>query len=476
LPDVPLQNPSSTVVSSLGTLYQNISENAENAFCQGVLGAGAYTVGSTILGNPLPKPPQLYAIGGLLLAGFALCPSSPTQAGLYGKPPLFSGGQCGVNYTMEANWRYYADQSGNTSAGGTSRQDIPGPISQVGEPPIGLKLPYDPNTTVILRDANGYPILQITNGFGIVGGSFNVFVRRRDGQPDNCGNAPNSGAQIITNNISGDTVNSNNVGDTTTNNYIVPITFAYANFSSVINVPIGGIKIGSLFPLNFSLNFGGVRIGFGANKDGNLEPRPVNPDPSQPENSDEILQKIYAELVRAANCVCTPPVNLDMLHLPLVEDSVSCDIVSETLLVPTGSVSDVLFAKILRSAELAREKCLDSPTPQKPEALIFAASTTQDGREIFTGEIAPEVHSLRLKITEIRDDGPEKLSIYEASNQRKFGSVSFVLSNILGGGDYLYVFDTETYVPLPVRGQPGKLRVLMKKGLSFEVYDTGERV
>lgn len=81
-----------------------------------------------------------------------------------------------------------------------------------------------------------------------------------------------------------------------------------------------------------------------------------------------------------------------------------------------------------------------------------------------------------LKITEIRPDGPAKIDLFPASNQRKFGSVSFVTDGVQGGGDYVYVFDTETYIPLPTRGKEGRLRILMKKGLSFEVYDSGERV
>jgi hypothetical protein len=83
---------------------------------------------------------------------------------------------------------------------------------------------------------------------------------------------------------------------------------------------------------------------------------------------------------------------------------------------------------------------------------------------------------LFLKITEIRDDGPEKINLYQASNQRKFGSVSFVTDGVVGGGDYIYIFDQETYIPLPRRGKEGRLRILMKKGLTFEVYDAGERL
>jgi hypothetical protein len=50
------------------------------------------------------------------------------------------------------------------------------------------------------------------------------------------------------------------------------------------------------------------------------------------------------------------------------------------------------------------------------------------------------------------------------------------LEGVEGGGDYIYVFDEQTYIPLPKRGKSGKLRILMKRGISFNVYDSGERL
>jgi hypothetical protein len=113
---------------------------------------------------------------------------------------------------------------------------------------------------------------------------------------------------------------------------------------------------------------------------------------------------------------------------------------------------------------------------QLEESLIYAATTTQDGRELFSGLIDTDVVSLRIKITDIQNPTLNILTLYPEAKQRKFGSISFVTESVNGGGDYIYVFDTDTYLPLPTRGKKGKLRILLKGGISFEVYDTGERI
>jgi hypothetical protein len=201
-----------------------------------------------------------------------------------------------------------------------------------------------------------------------------------------------------------------------------------------------------------------------------LEPDYSNPDKELP---DDKMQKLLKEIKA---CVCEPSVELDMLLLPTVGVVAPCESRTETLLVPKGSVSPAQFGRFLDTASLAIGECERLNVQQLPEEVIYSATTTQDGRELFTGKIEPEVVSLILKITAVADDGPEILSLYPASKQRKFGSVSFVLEGVEGGGDYIYVFDEQTYIPLPKRGKSGKLRILMKRGISFNVYDSGERL
>jgi hypothetical protein len=202
----------------------------------------------------------------------------------------------------------------------------------------------------------------------------------------------------------------------------------------------------------------------------------VNPDRTQPSDQDELLRQIWNTLKEVRECACGPEVDLQALFLPVVSGFPNCADSVEQLTVQAGSVSAEQVARFVATAALAANFCEMVNPEQLPEQLIYSASTTATGTELFTGELSPEIVSLRLKITEVRSDGPQNISLYPGANQRKFGSVSFVLSNISGGGDYIYIFDPETYVPLPERAKPGRLRILMKRGLSFEVYDTGERL
>jgi hypothetical protein len=164
------------------------------------------------------------------------------------------------------------------------------------------------------------------------------------------------------------------------------------------------------------------------------------------------------------------------LFLPVVAASDSCDVISERFLVPKDSVGSSVVDKFVTSAILASEQCESLQVEQLPESQIFAATVTVGGAEVFTGLIDNEVVSLRVKITAYDEGILPQISAYPDSNQRKFGSVSYVGPSVEGGGDYIYVFDTDTYIPLPRRGKRGKLRVLFKPGTSFQVFDTGERI
>jgi hypothetical protein len=457
---------SSVVIRDATSLAQNFSENSKQVLCSAAFGAGAYAIGGSLLGFPPLTPAGALVTGGALLAALTLCPSGASGDAVFGTPPPFQGGQCPVQYYVKVDLAYadghheYPEQVVYGRVKGLDFVDPPGP------PAYGLYLltgsASDPNAVLFLAiylgpqsNISSYSIIQLS---------------RMDGNPDDCGNLPRSGGQIVRSPGSGDTLNPSTVIDNRDYSTVIPVEFNLGGISNTLNLRFGEIRIGSLLPLNFNINIGGADYRFRQKPDGDLEPVETNPDSSgASDRTEELLKKIK-------ECVCTPAVDLDLLLLPVVSDGVGCELVTETLLVPKGSVSDAQFERLVASANLAREGCLAKNVEQLPQSLIFSASTTDDGREIFTGKIKPDVISLILKITEIRESGPPKINLYAASNQRKFGSVSFVTDGVSGGGDYIYVFDEETYLPLPVRGKEGRLRILMKKGLTFEVYDSGERV
>lgn len=457
---------SNIVVTDSASLAQNFSENAKGVLCSAAFGAGAYAIGGSLLGFPPLTPAAALVTGGSLLAALALCPSGADQSEIFGAPPAFSGGQCvGVQYGCRQSFLNTFNGSvleGNETA-------LVGPISAItpreGPGAFGPVWLFD----IVSGPSQG--LTTVDSQLTVASYEYlSSRVYRIDGLPDNCGNAPNTGGQIIQNIENGDTIDNSKVVNNSNYSTVIPVVFNLGGVNGTLNLKFGPITIGSLLPLSFNIDIGGSDYKFKQKPDGTLEPEETNPDKDSPNNKLEGLLKDIK------SCVCTPAVDLDMLLLPAVFDEVGCGIETETFLVPKGSVSDGQFQRFVQSAVFAQEGCMRSSVEQKEQTLIFSASTTQDGREIFTGKIKPEIISLVLKITEIRPDGPAKIDLFPASNQRKFGSVSFVTDGVQGGGDYVYVFDTETYIPLPTRGKEGRLRILMKKGLSFEVYDSGERV
>jgi len=476
LANIPLANPSGVTVQDRLSLIQNFAENSRKVLCQATFGAGAYAIGGRLLGFK-PVPPQAALVtGAALLAGLALCPSGADPNDIVGTPPSFQGGQCSVLYDVTAEL---------TAPNGSTQQAL----ARVLGPVKGLEFVNPPLVSISgLYVVGGLPGNPQGKSYGILSSgspaqipsSRILSVVRVDGQPDNCGSLPNTGGQIITNVNSGDTIDNSTVNNNSENNYIAPVFFNVGGVSGSLNLSFGDIKIGSLLPLNFSINISGTRFKFEENPDGDLEPKPVNPDPGTPETGEEQLQELLDKLEEIRVCVCesSPPVELVTAAIPFVtDDSPGCEPQTFPLEVLSSSYTPDKAGKLINSAVLASLGCEALSGPEQlPEQLIFAATTLSDGRELFTGPITPEVCSLRLQITSFDPNLLNRINLYPAANQFKFGSVAFTALNSDGGGDYIYVFDSNTYIPLPSRGKNGRLRVLFKAGISFEVFDTGERL
>lgn len=473
---VPVSNPSPIVIADRDSMARNFAENATNVVCQAAIGAGTYSVAGRLLGFAKVNPTVGLLSVGAMVAAMTFCPSGASQSGIFGQPSPGVGGQCQTSYDIYYGGSYYTDGAGNTSSIDTVSQACAGPLRIVSLPVEGIQVPNNPLSALNIVDRFGNQCAGFAASAGVVLGS--VFVRyvRRDGLPDDCGSQSGVGGQVNPSIVDGDTFYDNSVTDNSSVVYVAPVTISVGNINNVVHLPFSNIRIGSLLPLDFSINIGGARYGFEEDKDRRVVPKKQDPDPESSGEGSDSLKEIYDKLDAIKNCVCTPEVELDLLYVPFVDATVDCQIETASLLVPKGSVSGSLLTKLNASAELAAKKCAEEEVVQLPQELIYSASTTADGRELFSGEILPSVVSLRLSITEVREDGPAKISLYPDANQRKFGSVSFVLEGINGGGDYIYVFDQETYIPLPKRGKKGKLRLLLKGGLSFNLYDTGERL
>jgi hypothetical protein len=460
--------PSGVLVTDRESLAQNFVENSVQVLCNAAFGAGAYAIGGRLVGAAALTPPSALLTAGALLAAMTFCPSGPQSGPLYGTGPQFIGGRCPKRYLFTCT---ITDKNGSITSGVTG--NFFGPIDRIVAP---YSEGFGSGGGVLINGNRG------NGGFDAAFGSSDapyvisgVAVRREDGNADDCGNGPSSGGQVLVNPQAGDTVDKTKVVNNQNKTFIIPVTFSLGGVNNTLNLNFGDIKIGSLLPINYSINIGGTRFGFEEQPDRTIKPRPVNPDPDEPEDKDETMRDIIRLLREVKECVCTPSVETESLILPLVDASVDCSVQTVSLEVIKDSVLPEVVQKFISSAILAQEGCNKLAPVQLDETLIFAATTLEDGRELFTGEIDTDVVSLRFKITSIDNASLKVLTLYPAAQQRKFGSVSFVTKSINGGGDYIYLFDTDSYIPLPKRGKKGKLRILLKSGVSFEVYDTGER-
>jgi hypothetical protein len=458
--------PSSVVVTDRSSLAQNFSENAKSVLCQATFGAGAYAIGGRLLGLPPITPASALVTGGALLAALTLCPSSADGGDVFGQPPNFSGGQCPVLY----DFTYSKSDSVISPAQGRIDANIQGPIRGVafttGNNGPGSLQWYS------LRIFDGPTTLYFFDRFAFTaqGGNCTFAFVRNDNLPDNCGNAPNVGGQIITNNTTGDTIDNSSVVNNSNFSTVIPVLFNVGGINNSLNLKFGDIQIEKLLPIEFNIDIGGSRFKFREKPDGDLEPVGINPEQEAANDRIEGLLKGIKE------CVCNSPVEMSELFLPVVAANDSCDVISEKFLVPKGSVGSSVVDKFVTSAVLASQQCDSLQVEQLPESQIFSATTSSGGGEIFTDEIGTEVVSLRLKITDFDEESLGKIGLYPDSNQYKFGSVNYCSADGAGGGDYIYVFDNSTYIPLPPRGKKGRLRILLKPGTSFIVYDTGERI
>lgn len=467
-----ISQPSEVVVTGPATLAQNFGENSKNFLCQLTFGTGAYAIGGRILGVAKFTPQTALVTSGALLAALALCPSGASQNAIVGVPSELQGGQCPVVYQVVLNYVFNADiAAGNPGIPQTEIVNAIGPLSI-------RKLPDSSSA--------GRFFYQLVNGAGNIpwqfqlnpskGDQFSVSVSRTDGGPDNCGSLPNEGGQLIQNTQNGDVINGDTIIDNSTEIGIAPITVNMGGINTTFDVSFGDIQIHAFAPFTYTVVIGGTRWGFRLGSDGNPEPFPVNPDPELPVDQEDSWRKVIDKLEEIRACVCqgeSPVFKADLLDYLDLED---CLIKKQQVFFPENEELNPIISRFIASAVAAERTCSEQFPEQLEETIIFAATTLEDGREIFTGKIGPEVVSLRLKILEFVPGLSIPISTYPAANQFKFGSVSFTSENNAGGGDYLYVFDENTYIPLPRRGKPGRLRLLLKERISFEVYDTGERL
>ncbi|AXH78948.1 MAG: hypothetical protein [Circular genetic element sp.] len=469
-------NPSQIVIQDWDTLQQNFTQNAQQVFCSAASDAGKLAILGGVTGAVYAAPQAFVGLGALALVGAAACGGNLSAPAIGGNPPPFSGGQCPVPYTVKVNLIEIfqgQDYPKGEQVGGAT-----GPIVELAVPGR-----YNPSYGVIRA---GNPPVDVLFG-GAFGGADtrqwrfdNIRITRNDGQPDNCGSLPGSGGQIITNVEEGDKIDETNITNNTNTVYVIPVGINLGGQQITVNMPFSNVKVDEAFPLKFNVDIGGVKFHFQNDhsdpQNPILKPVPGPAAPTPTPGSDSDPSQVIKLLKEIKECTCSPDVELDMVYLPYVDSSVDCGVQVKSFLAPRGAFDGGILQKFTDTAASAVRKCEEDNVEQQGRTLLYSASVTAESGELFTPPITPEVVSLVLVVTEIRENGPDLITIYPAANQRKFGSVAFVLPDVNGGGNYIYIYDTETYIRLPRRAVNGRLRLLMRRGISFNVYDSGERL
>lgn len=464
----------------MATPATNLPDLIENGFrdhsCVIAPILGAVGVGSIATGTPL--------LGGLILPGALLAagrclgaPYNSTRPPGYGSPA--PNGQCRAGYSMNLGWTRYIDSSGAQASTDLSRNAVLGPITVTRfDLRFGLQT-TDQAGGMRITDGNGAVIVNITDAFGIVPGTYVYELTPWANNPDNCGaqppiylpSPPTLPLPPITRDPDGNPI---------LPPYNKPLPYQPDPSVPPIWLPVVFppiiLKPDISFPISIPINLGGIDVG-GINLkfDGTFEISFSQGKGGESKDYTAILNEIR-------NCACpkpTPPVcTYDTVDIPYLDTSDSgepCKVSTFKLQVAPGGLSSVNAARLASTSAAALSGCQAEAPVQQQEVLIAVGTVPSPAVEQFTPPIPPEVVSIRVRITSIPPE-LSKVFVYPAADQYKFGSVAFSLLPARAGGDYVYLFDQDTYIPLPRRAKPGVIRLLLKGGVGWEVYDTGERL
>lgn len=438
---------------------------------------GAVAVGSALVGNE-PFAALLLPAVGIQTARCLLQPYKADKGPGYGIPLL--GGQCPKGYNIIATWTRYTDSSGSTGQSDLSRNGILGPIS-VRERSFRFGLQSTSQAgRLLVTDGTGAAVIDITDGFGIVPGTFVFQYIPYPNNPDNCGSQPPIYIPDPPGNPLPPIVRDPD-GNPILPPYNTPTPYQPDPNKPPVYLPIIIpqliLKPTLSFPLSFPINIGTLQVGtVNLSIDGTF-----TIETSKPSTSAE--QKDYSKILEEIKaCACPrpmPPVcSYDLVDIPFLDttDSASpCKPATFKLSIEPGGLSSRNSERLQSTVAAAIVGCASVKPEQKQEVLIATGTVPDNPVEAFTPPIGPEIVSVRIRILNIPLTAP-RVSSFPAANQYKFGSAAFSLLPARAGGDYVYLFDQDTYLPLPRRGKDGTIRLLLRGGTSWEVYDTGERL
>ncbi len=422
-----------------------------------------------IMGNPLRNFPPLLLL--VPQATFILqsgrCGTPPPSPNLPAIGSPQKGGQCPVLYNVRATITAVRGDGLVFTATSSFDNQFVGPFTLDAR-----KTSFNPpnqdqyRLSVGVLKGGTYTELEGFNGGGPDPANALVFqsaaftkLERVDGRPDDCGVSPPVVWPPQFPPIpypEPDPTDPDRIWPDITIN----VDFKAFVFSPVITIPVnfGGFKIDAdvRIPITIPVDIGGIKIGDvilrpEAEPEYRPNPAPTGGDGPEPPECPETTTIVVPFAVRE-----------------------SCEGSSAELEVLTDSLPPELVGRLIDTKNLALECCGgDSKPIQEPEELLQSGTSPNPAAEQFV-TVPADCVSVRLRITS--PGSARQISTFGPAGQRKFGSLGYSLEGMSGGGDYVYVYDADTYYPLPPRGKNGRVRLLLASGVAWELYDTGERL
>lgn len=136
-----------------------------------------------------------------------------------------------------------------------------------------------------------------------------------------------------------------------------------------------------------------------------------------------------------------------------------------------------LSEKLLSSVALARVGC-EQKEPTQVDAIRLSSGEVDGvvGRVILVPSIPKEVACVRVLIFPTRPQDFRQTKLFEGTGQRLFGILSWCLDGAAGGHDQVELWDMRTDALIPLLPQKRTIKLLLKPGLRWELWDTGLRL
>jgi hypothetical protein len=226
-----------------------------------------------------------------------------------------------------------------------------------------------------------------------------------------------------------------------------------------VNVPINApISIPVTFPLTFSPSISG-QVTFQLDKDGNLR------------DEEDHICECPEKLPPGANCPDT-----SVVELPYYECGNDAGFKVATLEAVSSSIPSGLFEKLLSSSNLAEVGCEVTGGGDVVPSMIANGVFSQNLVEPwYSGELPDGVVSVELRIISFPEKDLNELSVFPGASQYKFGSICFCRVSSEAASQPVWVWDKKTYAVIPREGGKYRVRLLLKPGVQWQLWDTGER-